>query len=341
MWHRADEPRQGRAAPDGHLADPGDAPRRPGAHLRAAAHQRGDRLQPRAGRDAHLDGRRAARRAGQPGLRGVDLPADPGAALQLRRGHPAAQRDRPRFNTGSMRNIYSPDVRTRQRAGRRPARPRRCARTRSPFRLEFLKDDAGPGSAREGRRGRQLGPDDAGRAPPRASRSTRSTRAPPPSWSRSTAVPRRSTGRSATRVTGPRVTKAVVAVDAGLVVNPRGLKAQMMGGFSDGLALALTSSVHLKDGHFLEASWDNYFYTRQWNIPPEFERRSSCTPTSEQPGGAGEAGVAASCAAVACAYAPGHRQACRRSSRSTTTSRSRFEVEDLRPARAGSRRPTA
>ena len=72
-------------------------------------------------------------------------------------------------------------------------------------------------------------------------------------------------------VTGPRVTKAVVAVDAGLVVNPQGLKAQMMGGFSDGLALALTSSLHLRDGHFLEASWDNYFYTRQWNIPPEFE----------------------------------------------------------------------
>ena len=44
-----------------------------------------------------------------------------------------------------------------------------------------------------------------------------------------------------------------------------------MGGFMDGLALTLTSSVHLRDGHFLEASWDNYFYTRQWNVPPEFE----------------------------------------------------------------------
>ena len=103
-------------------------------------------------------------------------------------------------------------------------------------------------------------------------------------------------------VTGPRVTKAVVAVDAGLVVNPQGLKAQMMGGFSDGLALALTSSLHLRDGHFLEASWDNYFYTRQWNIPPKFEV-AIVDPEVEQPGGAGEAAVSSSVAAVACAFA--------------------------------------
>ena len=42
-------------------------------------------------------------------------------------------------------------------------------------------------------------------------------------------------------------------------------------GFMDGLALTLTSSCHLEDGRFLEASWDNYFYTRQWNVPPEVE----------------------------------------------------------------------
>ena len=103
-------------------------------------------------------------------------------------------------------------------------------------------------------------------------------------------------------VTGPRVTKVVFAIDAGLVVNPRGLEAQMQGGINDGIALALTSSMHLRDGHFLEASWDNYFYTRQWNTPPDVE--VIVMPSdSGQPGGAGEAGVAATFAAVACAYA--------------------------------------
>ncbi|MEU8887884.1 molybdopterin cofactor-binding domain-containing protein [Streptomyces sp. NPDC048442] len=102
-------------------------------------------------------------------------------------------------------------------------------------------------------------------------------------------------------VAGPRVTKAVCAVDVGLCVNPRGLEAQMMGGLMDGIAQTLTSSLHLRDGHFLEASWDNYFYTRQWNTPPELDIIVMPTTTGK-PGGAGELGVAASMAAVACAY---------------------------------------
>ena len=76
----------------------------------------------------------------------------------------------------------------------------------------------------------------------------------------------------------------------------------MIGGFSDGLALTLTSSCHLRDGHFLEASWDNYFYTRQWNVPPVLDVHVMDSD-ADHPGGAGEAGVAASAAAVACAYA--------------------------------------
>ena len=57
--------------------------------------------------------------------------------------------------------------------------------------------------------------------------------------------------------TGPRVTRAVVAVDVGLAINPLGLQAQMMGGTMDGIAQVLTYSLHLKKGVFQEASWDN------------------------------------------------------------------------------------
>ena len=76
----------------------------------------------------------------------------------------------------------------------------------------------------------------------------------------------------------------------------------MQGGFMDGLALTLTSSCHLRNGKFLEASWDNYFYTRQWNVPRKIDVHIM-DPGVDQPGGAGEAGVPASAAAVACAYA--------------------------------------
>ncbi len=103
-------------------------------------------------------------------------------------------------------------------------------------------------------------------------------------------------------VSGPRVTKALIVVDPGFAVNPRGLEAQMIGGMNDGIALALTSSLHIRNGIPLEGSWDDYFYTRQWNTP--LDMRVIVMPnTSTSPSGAGELGVAPAFAAVACAYA--------------------------------------
>ncbi len=205
-----------------------------------------------------------------------------------------------RFNTGSMRNIYSPDVRCANELvvdqlaramGKDPYR----------FRLEFLKDERTRAVLKKVA---EVG--GWGRAMPAG---TAQGIAIHKEYKGCTAVLVEIDCRPATvnrkvrdAVTGPRVTRATVAVDAGLVINPQGLKAQMMGGFSDGLALALTSSLHLEDGHFLEASWDNYFYTRQWNIPPQFDVVVVGSET-EQPGGAGEAAVASSVAAVACAFA--------------------------------------
>lgn len=101
--------------------------------------------------------------------------------------------------------------------------------------------------------------------------------------------------------TGPRVTKVVTAVDVGRVVNPTGLEAQMQGGAMDGIALTLSSSMHLRDGAFLEASWDNYRYTREWNVPPSMQI-IIMPSTSDNPGGAGELGVASVAAATATAY---------------------------------------
>ena len=102
-------------------------------------------------------------------------------------------------------------------------------------------------------------------------------------------------------VTGPRVTKALIVVDPGFAVNPRGLEAQMIGGMNDGIAMALTSSLHIKDGLPLEGSWDNYFYTRQWNTPVDMQ--VVIAASGGNPSGAGELAVAPAMAAVACAYA--------------------------------------
>lgn len=205
-----------------------------------------------------------------------------------------------RFNTGSMRNIYSPDVRTASELVIDEL-AKQLKLDPLAFRRKFLRNKDARAAldkvAEVGQWGRDL----------------------PDGMAQGIAVHKEYKGVTACLVeldcrpetvnrtvrdgvTGPRVTKAVFAVDAGLVINPTGLEAQMLGGVQDGIALALTSSCHLEDGHFLEASWDNYFYTRQWNTPPEIQVEIMPSE-SGQPGGAGEAGVAASFAAIACAYA--------------------------------------
>ena len=45
----------------------------------------------------------------------------------------------------------------------------------------------------------------------------------------------------------------------------------MIGGVEDGIAMALTASLHISKGIPLEGSWDNFFYTREWNTPPEIK----------------------------------------------------------------------
>ncbi|MEY9871525.1 isoquinoline 1-oxidoreductase beta subunit [Streptacidiphilus sp. MAP12-33] len=203
------------------------------------------------------------------------------------------------FHTGSMRNIYSPNVRCAQEliVDRLAA-----AMSQDPyhFRRQFLKDPRAVAVldqvAQAGNWGRTMAP------------GTAQGIAIHPEYHGFVAVlaeidctPATVNRQIPDAVTGPRVTKVVCAVDVGLAVNPKGLQAQMMGGIMDGIALTLTSSLHLAGGHFQEGSWDNYFYTRQWNTPPELDIHVM-PPTTGTPGGAGELAVAGAMAAVACAY---------------------------------------
>jgi isoquinoline 1-oxidoreductase beta subunit len=203
------------------------------------------------------------------------------------------------FNTGSMRNVYSPDM----TCARELIVDQLAARMRKnpyDFRKDYLRDARSKAVldkvAQVGEWGRTL---PAGVAQGIAFHAE--YKAVSAALVEIDCRPETVNRPIRDGVGGPRVTKVVFAVDVGLAVNPRGLEAQMMGCVSDGIALALTSSLHLKDGYFLEASWDNYFYTRQWNTPPDL-RIIVMPNTSESPGGAGELGVAATMAAVACAY---------------------------------------
>ncbi|HVK22107.1 MAG TPA: molybdopterin cofactor-binding domain-containing protein [Actinokineospora sp.] len=105
----------------------------------------------------------------------------------------------------------------------------------------------------------------------------------------------------ATDPAAPRVTRATIAVDVGLPVNPTGLKAQLMGGLTDAISTMLTAGVHLDDGRVRESSFADFRYARQRNSPPRLDVH--VMPPSGKPGGAGELGVPAASAAVVNAYA--------------------------------------
>ncbi len=203
------------------------------------------------------------------------------------------------FNTSSVRNIYSPEMRT---AGELMVDALAKAMGKDPYRLrhDFLRDDRLRAvldrAASAGQWGRAMKPGTAqGIAVHREYKSAAACVV------EIDCTPATVNRKVRDGFTGPRVTKVTFAVDAGLPINPLGIEAQMIGGINDGVAQALTFSLHLQDGHWLEGSWDNAYYTRQWNTPLDINV-IVMPATSDTPGGLGEFGVAATMAATACAY---------------------------------------
>ncbi|MGQ0773666.1 MAG: molybdopterin cofactor-binding domain-containing protein [Pseudonocardiales bacterium] len=106
----------------------------------------------------------------------------------------------------------------------------------------------------------------------------------------------------ATDPDNPRVYKAVMAFDAGLPINPRGLEAQMLSGLNDGISTVLYAGNHLDNGVFRETSYTDFGYAKQRHSPRVVEM-FVMPRTTDEPGGAGETTVSAAGGAVANAYA--------------------------------------
>ena len=100
----------------------------------------------------------------------------------------------------------------------------------------------------------------------------------------------------------PRVTSATIAVDAGLPINPRGLQANMISGLTDAISYTLLAGVHIINGAPQEGSYAEYHFARQYQSPLAVNV-IVMPPTTGDPGGAGELGLAAAVGAIANAYA--------------------------------------
>ena len=100
----------------------------------------------------------------------------------------------------------------------------------------------------------------------------------------------------------PRVTKATIAVDAGLPINPLGLEANMISGLTDAISCTLLAGVHIVNGTPQEGSYAEYHFARQYQSPQQVNV-IVMPPTTGKPGGSGELGIPAAVGAIANAYA--------------------------------------
>ncbi|HZD65768.1 MAG TPA: hypothetical protein VE152_06700, partial [Acidimicrobiales bacterium] len=100
----------------------------------------------------------------------------------------------------------------------------------------------------------------------------------------------------------PRVTKAVIAVDARLPVNPLSIEGQMMGGLSDAISVVFSAGNRIVNGLPIEDGWHQFGWARQGDYPPEVQ--VFVMPRDDvKPGGIGEIGVPTAVGAIGNAYA--------------------------------------
>ena len=85
------------------------------------------------------------------------------------------------------------------------------------------------------------------------------------------------------------IERIIAAVDCGLVVNPRGVEAQLQGGTIDGLSTALNLQITVKDGRVQQSNFHDYPVLRLADSPRLIE--CHIMPWGDRPAGMGEMGV--------------------------------------------------
>lgn len=105
----------------------------------------------------------------------------------------------------------------------------------------------------------------------------------------------------ATDPANPRVTKAVIAVDAVLPINPMSIEAQQLGGLADAISVVFTAGNPMTAGLPVPDGWDEFGITRQGNYPRDVQVIVE-PRDGDQPAGIGESGVPNTAGAIANAY---------------------------------------
>jgi len=95
---------------------------------------------------------------------------------------------------------------------------------------------------------------------------------------------------------GIRIRRVVCAVDCGTVINPKIVKAQIVGAIAFGLTATLKSSITIKDGRVEQSNFDDFPLLRMDEMP---KVDVHIVPSDQPPTGIGEVGVPPVAPAVA------------------------------------------
>jgi isoquinoline 1-oxidoreductase beta subunit len=87
-----------------------------------------------------------------------------------------------------------------------------------------------------------------------------------------------------------RVTRVVLAIDTGIVVNPDTVIAQMQGGLIFGITAALYGEITIENGRVQQSNFHDYRMLRMDQTP---DIQIHIIKSAESPGGIGETGTTA------------------------------------------------
>ena len=85
------------------------------------------------------------------------------------------------------------------------------------------------------------------------------------------------------------IRRVVAAVDCGVVVNPRGVEAQLEGGTIDGLSTALNLEITVNSGQIVQTNFHDYPIAKMAQMPRNIE--CHIMPWGDEPTGMGEMGI--------------------------------------------------
>ena len=100
-----------------------------------------------------------------------------------------------------------------------------------------------------------------------------------------------------------KVTKVVMAIDVGRVINPSGVEQQCHGGIAEAISLVLKTGLNFQNGLPLEGSYNQYTFCKMRDFPKDVQIIIMPNTTNAAAAGMGEVGMSAPSGAIANAYA--------------------------------------